>query len=278
MKNLIVYISPAGTTRTIAHAVKRNLEQRGSTVETLNLGTIDGRERFSLAMKSLGKGDCLWVGSPVYFAHPLWPMLKVLSDLKDCSGPLGIHCVPFVTYGLVKTGFSLYELGELLMRKGFTIPAAAQFVAVHSMTLTDVEPMGAGRPDKEDLSVAADLVDAACKTPCHALTLSDLDYQSEDHPFRGQKWDIPSLRGMIPIPGVDERRCVSCGLCRKNCPMDNIDGVSKPVGDVCVSCMNCVRLCPEDAVIHPGKGSFSLRAKGLFEESKEPVESKIFSS
>ena len=49
--------------------------------------------------------------------------------------------------------------------------------------------------------------------------------------------------------------CVSCGLCEKKCPMDNIKLVSgKPQwGGNCTQCMACICKCPVDAIEYGSK-------------------------
>jgi hypothetical protein len=52
-------------------------------------------------------------------------------------------------------GTCLAELCGILKRQGFTIPAAGNFIAQHSFACEGF-PIGKGRPDKDDLSKAAE--------------------------------------------------------------------------------------------------------------------------
>ena len=60
---------------------------------------------------------------------------------------------------------------------------------------------------------------------------------------------------------VDEG-CVSCGICRKSCPVGNIRMVDgRPVwGKQCIHCMACLHACPQE-VIQYGK---TTRKKGRY--------------
>lgn len=276
-KTLIAYMSPAGTTRQVSKAVESRIAESGSDCRVLDLGNSNDKSDFLSEVASLRSGDCLWIGSPVYFGHALWPILELLEQLPLVEG---VMAVPFVTYGFVKTGFSLLELGELLTGKGFLLAGAAQVLAVHSMVLTETHPLGVEHPNKGDLAHIEELVDFVTKQQGSSspslITLDTLNYQAEDHPLMGDKWDIEKLKTCRESPTVDEAICENCGVCAKNCPMDNMDGTKKPMGHDCIFCMNCLRLCPNDAVKHPGKSIFAEKVKELFAMSNEPSETRIF--
>lgn len=55
--------------------------------------------------------------------------------------------------------------------------------------------------------------------------------------------------------------CISCGLCEKACPVNNVTLDVKPVwGDYCTSCLACYHVCPKQAVQYgkatKGKGQY----------------------
>ena len=57
---------------------------------------------------------------------------------------------------------------------------------------------------------------------------------------------------VLPLPALDERRCVSCGACIRVCPTDCLEmkgplpWLPRPAD--CVQCALCVAVCPADAV------------------------------
>ncbi len=49
----------------------------------------------------------------------------------------------------------------------------------------------------------------------------------------------------------DKSKCVSCGKCKKVCPMDvdmTDNGKNRKNGTECILCMECVKACPKDAL------------------------------
>ena len=55
------------------------------------------------------------------------------------------------------------------------------------------------------------------------------------------------------MPWVDEEKCVACGICVEECPVDAIemkDGTAWIDMDECIKCGKCHEVCPENAVRH----------------------------
>ncbi|WP_206458526.1 DUF362 domain-containing protein [Anaerovorax sp. IOR16] len=67
-------------------------------------------------------------------------------------------------------------------------------------------------------------------------------------------------------PVVSQKRCISCGACRKNCAHDAISFVEKKAQiniDRCVGCGRCIGVCPVDAI------------RPLWDEAEEILNKKI---
>lgn len=57
-------------------------------------------------------------------------------------------------------------------------------------------------------------------------------------------------------PDIDPAKCTVCGLCVKNCPMDNLEkraGAGIVHGAMCTMCYRCVNGCPAQAMTILGK-------------------------
>ena len=46
---------------------------------------------------------------------------------------------------------------------------------------------------------------------------------------------------------IDKERCISCGMCSANCPMD-VDPVKHPDSAECIRCGKCTEKCPRQAL------------------------------
>lgn len=56
-------------------------------------------------------------------------------------------------------------------------------------------------------------------------------------------------------PSVDTKKCVSCHICSKICPVDNIQSTPSGavIGPHCSRCLACLHWCPHQAVTVHGK-------------------------
>ncbi|MGL4987677.1 MAG: EFR1 family ferrodoxin [Cetobacterium sp.] len=65
---------------------------------------------------------------------------------------------------------------------------------------------------------------------------------------------------------LKDERCISCGICKDVCPVQNIELVSgKPVWDKrCEECLACANLCPTIAISCGGKSKHDARYKNPY--------------
>lgn len=61
-----------------------------------------------------------------------------------------------------------------------------------------------------------------------------------------------------PHPIIDALKCKGCGKCRKNCPMEAIQGAVKQAHTIdsekCINCGACVSNCPFGAIAAAKEG------------------------
>jgi ferredoxin/flavodoxin len=276
-KAVIVYSSPAGTTRHVAEVVKSSLDDMGCLTEMFDLGKPKDCQRLKSAQNSFAAGDCLWVGSPVYAYHALPDVTDVIDDLPELKG---VFAVPFVTWGAVSSGLALSEMGRQLGNKGYRIAGAAKIAAVHSMMWQIEKPLAKGRPDCTDNALIADLIKKVYakinSNEFVSYPVENINYQPESAQKAMQEMSLEKARPMFPKIEADKSLCIKCGKCGDVCPVRAMTCSPYPeVGDNCIFCFNCVRLCEEQAFkidLLP----FGERLRSMAAENNEHPLSKIF--
>ena len=265
-QTLIVYSSPAGTTRHVAQVIMKSLDSLGCKHRVSDLGNRDDLLKLNAQAKDLANGGCLWIGSPVYAGHAVPPITDFISHLPVTKGG---YAVPFVTWGGVSSGVALHEMGEVLGEKGYIVLGAAKVLAVHSMMWQFKNPLGEGHPDAEDDAMIERLVgDVHSKLLSDvkkAIPLDDLNYQPKEVQESMKKMNIEMAKQMLPPRQLDEEICTKCGVCKEECPAQAIKCDPYPqFGDACFLCYNCVRLCEEGAIktdLSPIEGMLKERAE-----------------
>ncbi len=247
-KAAVVYCSPNGTTGHIAKIIEAELERAGITCLSVDLGKGDDG---SHVIEEVEKGNMsLFVGSPVYAARPVPPVMQFISKLPKSNNVL---VAPFVAWGAVSSGIALYDMGKALTDKGYTLIGAAKSAAVHSMMWRDENPLGEGRPNEEDDSIVRDFASRIVKkieseSP-RSIPLSDLAYQPEPVHAEMEKISLTLAKGRMPAKALNEELCTQCLVCSEICPVEAITLTPYPrFSDDCICCFQCVKNCPETAI------------------------------
>lgn len=248
--SFIVYISPAGTTETVAQTIEARLKTLGESSTTWNLGTKMPRPAGMHALLAGESETLLFVGSPVYSSHAVPAITSFINGLPAVKNS---RAVPFVTWGGATSGVALHEMGKSLLGRGFSLAGAAKVMAVHSLMWQLPDPVGAGRPNDDDLKQVALLVSKVITNvnagSAPQLSIDRLNYQPAQHVPEMLQLSVAKAKTILPHRKVDPERCSLCGYCRDNCPASAIELHPLPVFlPDCFICFNCVRLCPEHAI------------------------------
>ncbi len=249
-QSFIVYISPAGTTETVARKIETSLNARGESCTLCNLGSNPASSADIGPALASDQQTLLFIGSPVYSSHAVPTITDCIERLPEVKNSMAI---PFVTWGGATSGLALPEMGERLLNRGFTLAGAAKVMAVHSLMWQLPDPVGAGRPNADDLARIARLVssvidnaDAGCP---RQLPIAALNYQPAKHVPEMLQLSVAKAKTILPPRQVNPKRCTLCGYCRDNCPASAIELNPLPVFlPDCFICYNCMRLCPEKAI------------------------------
>ena len=275
-QHIIVFFSPAGTTRRVALHIEHCLAERGITARLVDLGLPAGGPVQAGGL-GLDGPCCLWIGSPVYCDHALPLVAEWIEGLKPSARG---WAVPFVTWGGVTSGLALPELADLLQARGFQTVGAAKVLAEHSSLWAAAEPFGAGRPDAADLAQVGDLVAGVVANLAQAapvpLDLRLLDYLSPSLRTEAASKSLAKAKSMMPAPRAIETRCTQCGECAAACPVGAITLDPYPVmAEHCVRCQQCVRTCPEGAFPHDPV-AMTTRLAAMAAASDEDKVTRVF--
>lgn len=224
----VAYFSPTHSSKKIVRAVACAVAPMiDKVIIEHDLTFPDGRKK----KLSCHEDDTLLLAFPVYAGRVPRPLLGFLAELEGKGGA----AVPVAVYGNRHYDDALLEAVDILQQQGFTVPAAAAFVAEHSLTAK----VGTGRPDAQDMAAVGDFslaVGAAVLAACpKSVTVPG------KRPYRA----LPPPADLRP--GTLES-CTQCMLCASNCPMQaiSLEDATK-VSQGCIRCCACVRSCPESA-------------------------------
>lgn len=246
----IVYFSPAGTTETVAQTIETSLTALGESCTACNLGKKPSGITDIHQALSGDRETLLFIGSPVYSSHAIPQILRFIEALPKVKNS---RAIPFVTWGGATSGVALHEMSLRLIDRGFVLAGAAKVMAVHSLMWQMPDPVGIGRPDRDDLAQVEQLVSAVIKNTdapaVPALSIDRLNYQPAEHVPEMMQLSVAKAKTILPQRQIHSDRCTRCGLCRDNCPASALKLDPLPVFlPDCFICFNCVRLCPEEAI------------------------------
>lgn len=216
-KWIIAHFSPTGGTKKVANAIAAGFH---TPIAEMDLTNAD-------SSVTLGDNDALMVVLPVYAGRVPQISLERLSALKGN----GQKAVAVVVYGNREYEDALLETKDALEAGGFSVIAAAAFIAEHSI----VRSIAAGRPDAQDKSLCCQFA-------------ADVMAKAEDAVPVQVPGNNP-YKELTPAafhPAANES-CVKCGVCAQQCPVNAIplDDPSQTLNDLCINCMRCVEVCPQ---------------------------------
>lgn len=244
----ITYCSPAGSTRKVAEMIRNAFLDQDITVHTFDIGKDGTPDSFIKKLTDAGDQALLFAGSPVYRDVAIPPVTGFLERLPQS---LGAFTVPFITWGKACSGIALWQMGQLLVSKGYRLAAGAKILGVHSMMWTSDQPAGQGHPDNNANDLIRKSIQELIKTHqtggFSVLAPESLDYQPEEL-SKTMKPKINEPLMVIPR-SIKTDICTQCGNCAESCPVSAI--VLNPFPEFlphCFGCMTCVRECPENAI------------------------------
>ena len=231
-----LYFSPTGSTRKITRSFCGAVSRNASIEHDLTLP----KNRTKTIPRI--QADLLVLAFPIYEEKMPEHILHIVEQLKGEDTPAVILGV----YGAVDYGVSLRQAQEILEDRGFHVVGAGAFIGEHSFA-SDSIPLAKGRPDVEDLNIAAEYGKKISRllgnhVPKHQLVLPGS--------FTLQARVLPSgsIKFFAHPPLLDPAACNACGACVRVCPTGAVDPNTFLVdNDACIRCFACVKFCPRGA-------------------------------
>lgn len=248
-----MYFSGTGTTekivKNIAEEMVKNMpESAFAKAEDIDFTPLEARKK----VYSFDSDDIVVFGTPVIAGRVPNVLLKFLNTLEGG----GAMAVPVVLYGNRNYDDALIELRNILEERGFHTVAAGAFIGEHSFS----KILAAGRPDEEDMAVAADFAKAAAEkiimlgenipAPVQVTGETPIRDYYKPRDRHGEHINILKVK-----PKLDEGKCKGCGICVSVCPMGSIKESAPGVVDgICIKCCGCEKKCPEGALYFDDAG------------------------
>ena len=237
-----MYFSGTGTTKKMVTYIASELAKKvGYEYEAYDFTPPAVRKE----VKSYEQGDIVVLGTPVIAGRVPNLLLKYLDTVVGN----GAYGVPVVLFGNRNFDDALIELRNIMEKDGFHTIAGGAFVGEHSFSKT----LGQGRPDAEDMKLAAEFVEKSGNINEGPIQVKGEDPIRPYYTPRDRNGNGIDIRKVKPKTDLD--KCVNCGFCAKNCPLGsiNLENVAEVTG-ICMKCCKCVKLCPKGAKYFDDEG------------------------
>lgn len=248
-----IYFSPTGGTKKVADIVAKGIGAPATRVDMIK----QVKKLKELVFK---EDDLCVIAVPSYGGRVPVPAAEELKQIKGN----GAKAVLTVVFGNRAIDDTLTELQDILTDAGFICLAGMEAVAEHSL----MHQFAAGRPDKEDEKVLTGFAKEIKKKFACAGENGPLELPGS-HEYR--------VYNGVPLKPGTNRKCISCGLCAKECPAEAIpkENPRQTDKEKCISCMHCVAVCPKHAR-HYSKLLSLVAAQKMKKSCSDRKENKLY--
>ena len=232
MKTTIMYFSATGNSLTTAKKASSYYE---------NCELIDVRNVESITIDS----EVLGIVCPVYYGTSAYVMMEAIRNLCFETKPY----IFLLTTCKGHTGNIASRIQKILEEKSQVLSIARNVVMPGNSWISTKE-------ENEERLLKQDENIKECMTDIIARKQESIEKITE---FKDTPVDYPNnFRGIM----ADEN-CIGCGVCKKVCPMDNIEIVNRKaiVKDKCITCLSCFHWCPKEAIYMSKEENVARRFK-----------------
>lgn len=179
-----------------------------------------------------------------------------IQRLQKIQG-INSRAIICITFGNRAFEDALLELKDVVENLGFKVIGACAIVTEHNI----MHVYGTGRPNAQDLRDIDEFVkEVKIKIKKHEHIHIQVPGQ---RPYK--EW----LAHIVPIL-FEEDKCIRCGLCVRECPMNAISNENFMTNmDLCINCMRCISICPKQCKSLPHE-----HVEGLIERLKNACQLK----
>lgn len=238
MRVSIIYFSGTGNTKSIAIGYGQALEKMGHTV------SISSIEKVS----TLDAHDVLIIGGPIYagnMPHELihWVRKNIPRAADNKSA------IVFSTSAGLKNANGVKSIGKKLERRGYAIIDLTAYEMPRNFYVEKYDPT----PETIQQQQFRDAAQKIINSVGHI-------HNTAPRIVRDSVLIIDMLADLFSIMAksmgknfkIDEA-CISCGICERDCPKQNITFKDKRYHNRCILCTRCIHNCPVNAISYKGK-------------------------